>query len=108
MSYEPFPDSQTLTSKGQTFYLSFANLLTSSKGTISNIKGEYEVPASKIVDAKLLTVTQTILTSVRWPPALNDPKFEKRVEIPIFSIYSGVQKYPNTFDDKIIDETTFI
>ena len=61
MSYEHFRDSQTLTSQCQSFDLNFANL----KGTISNIYGEYEVPASKIVGARLLAVTQVILTSVR-------------------------------------------
>ena len=65
MSCENFCDSQTLTSQGQCFDLIFANLKTSYKGTISNIYGEYEVPASKIVGARLLAVTQTILTSVR-------------------------------------------
>ena len=65
MSYEHFRDSQTLTSQGQTFDLIFANLKTSYKGTIHNIYGEYEVPASKIVGARLLANTQTILISVR-------------------------------------------
>ena len=85
---EHFRDSQTLTSQGQTLDSIFANLKTSYKGTISNTYGEYEVPASKIVIARLLAVTQTILTSVMWPSALYDPKFEKRVEIPIFSMYT--------------------
>ena len=53
MSYEHFRDSQTLTSQGQTFDLIFANSKTSYKGTIGNIYGEYEVPASKIVGARL-------------------------------------------------------
>ena len=65
MSSEHFRDSQTLTSQGQCFDLIFANLKTSDKGTVSNIYSEYEVPASKIVGARLLAVTLTILTSVR-------------------------------------------
>ena len=63
MSYQHFRDSQTLTSQGQTFDSIFANLKTCYKGTISNKYGKYEVPASKIVDARLFAVTQTNLTS---------------------------------------------
>ena len=43
----------------------FANLKKVYKGTMSSIYGEYKVPASRIVGARLLTATQTILTPLR-------------------------------------------